>query len=154
MLKSNGNDVDGAKTKFKERFVQEGSRLFYQTLLIDLFNSTFRSQYNATLAGMSWITLVDTTLGEILTRKSVGMPVRAHSRSELEAIEKKQDEATGFLKGYYNFMRRLTGKRSIASYHVSDKPQVQPQIDSKQFFKGGNFMGENRKAFSELTLKS
>ena len=154
MLKSNGNDKDGAETKFKERFVQEGSRLFYQTLLIDLFNSTFRSQYNATLAGMSWITLVDTTLGEILTRKSVGMPVRAHSRSELEAIEKKQDEATGFLKGYYNFMRRLTGKRSIASYHVSDKPQVQPQIDSKQFFKGGNFLGENRKAFSELTLKS
>ena len=29
-----------ANTKFKERFVQEGSRLFYQTLLIDLFNST------------------------------------------------------------------------------------------------------------------
>ena len=35
MLKSNGNDVEGAQTKFKERFVQEGSRLFYQTLLID-----------------------------------------------------------------------------------------------------------------------
>ena len=71
---------------------------------------------------MSWVTLVDTTLGEILTRKSVGMPVGAHTRAELEAIEKKQNEATGFLKGYYNFMRRLTGKRSIESYHVNKEP--------------------------------
>src|SRR5699024_1481991 len=64
MLKSNGNDKEGAETKFKERFVQEGSRLFYQTLLIDLFNSTFRNAYHASLAGMSAVTLVDTTLGE------------------------------------------------------------------------------------------
>ncbi len=119
MLKSNGNDKEGAETKFKERFVQEVSRLFYQTLLIDLFNSTFRSQYNGSLAGMSWVTLTDTTLGEILTRKSVGMPVGTHSREELEAIEAKQNQATGFLKGYYNFMRKLTGKRSIESYNVT-----------------------------------
>ena len=81
------------------------------------------------------------------------MPVRSHSRSELEAIEKKQDEATGFLKGYYNFMRRLTGKRSIASYHVSDKPQIQPEA-KPMLFRGDNFLGENRKAFSDLALKS
>ena len=121
MLKSNGNDVEGAKTKFKERFVQEGSRLFYQTLLIDLFNSTFRSQYNSSLFGMSWITLTNTTLGEWLTRKSVGVPVGAHSRDELIAIEDKQNNATGFLKGYYNFMQRLTGKRSVKTYEVAPK---------------------------------
>lgn len=119
MLKSNGNDVQGAQTKFKERFVQEGSRLFYQTLLIDLFNSTFRSQYNKSLFGMTWITLTNTTLGEWLTRVSVGVPVGAHTREELLAAEAKQDNATGFLKGYYNFMQRLTGKRSIKSYDVT-----------------------------------
>ena len=123
MLKSNGNDVEGAKTKFKERFVQEGSRLFYQTLLIDLFNSTFRSQYNSSLFGMSWITLTNTTLGEWLTRKSVGVPVGAHSRDELIAIEDKQNNATGFLKGYYNFMQRLTGKRSVKTYEVNANTQ-------------------------------
>ena len=72
MLKSNGNDKEGAETKAKERFVQECSRLFYSTLLIDLFNNTFQKQYNASLLGMSWITLTDTTISEILTRKSVG----------------------------------------------------------------------------------
>lgn len=121
MLKSNGNDKQGAETKFKERFVQECSRLFYSTLLIDLFNNTFRKQYNASLLGMSWITLSDTTISEILTRKSVGMTVKPHSRDELLAIEEKQNNAKGALKGYYNFMQRLTGKRSIKSYEVKAK---------------------------------
>ncbi len=150
MLKSNGNDKDGAETKFKERFVQEISRLFYQTLLIDLFNSTFKSQYNGSLAGMSWVTLVDTTLGEILTRKSVGMPVFVHTRDELEAIEKKQNEATGFVKGYYNFMRRLTGKRSIESYHVEKESpvnEVVPKSDKSEMHL--NFTN-NRPIFTQM----
>lgn len=127
MLKSNGNDVEGAKTKFKERFVQEGSRLFYQTLLIDLFNSTFRTQYNKSLFGMSWITLTNTTLGEWLTRKSVGVPVGTHSRQELIDLENKQNNATGLKKAYYNFMKRLTGKRPIQSYEVKNNNNNQPQ---------------------------
>lgn len=121
MLKSNGNDKEGANTKFKERFVQEGSRLFYQTLLIDLFNSTFMKSYNGSLLGMSWVTLADTTLGEILTRSSVGIPTQPHTRDELVAIETEQNNSTGFKKKYYNFMQRLTGKRSIKSYEVKPK---------------------------------
>ena len=135
MLKSNGNDKEGADTKFKERFVQEGSRLFYQTLLIDLFNSTFRNQYNSSLLGMSWVTLADTTLGEILTRSSVGTPIKAHTRDELIDIETRQNNSTGFKRKYYKFMQRLTGKRSIKSYEVTPKngalqEQSTPQIPS------------------------
>ena len=129
MLKSNGNDKEGANTKFKERFVQEGSRLFYQTLLIDLFNSTFRNSYNASLLGMSWVTLADTTLGEILTRSSVGTPVKTHTRAELIDIETKQNNSTGFKRKYYNFMQRLTGKRSIKSYEVSSKGRLSESSD-------------------------
>lgn len=140
MLKSNGNDKDGANTKFKERFVQEGSRLFYQTLLIDLFNSTFRNSYNASLLGMSWVTLADTTLGEILTRSSVGIPVKAHTRDELIDIETKQNNSTGFKKKYYNFMQRLTGKRSIKTYEVAPKDtQVQTVQTTKNETANVNF---------------
>lgn len=70
---------------------------------------------------MSWITLTNTTLGEWLTRKSVGVPVGAHTRDELLAAEERQDSATGFLKNYYTFMQRLTGKRSIKSYDINAK---------------------------------
>lgn len=132
MLKSNGNDKDGAETKFKERFVQEVSRLFYQTLLIDLFNSTFSSQYHKSFFGVTWITLTNTTMGEWLTRKSVGTPVGTHSRKELIEMEEKQNNATGFKKSYYNFMRRLTGKRSIQSYNVKkeDLKELKPDFKS------------------------
>lgn len=71
--------------------------------------------------GMSWITLVDTTLGEMLTRSSVGTALKPHTRDELIAMETKQNNYTGFLKKYYNFMQRLTGKRSIKSYEVAPK---------------------------------
>ena len=149
MLKSNGNDKDGANTKFKERFVQEGSRLFYQTLLIDLFNSTFMKSYNGSLLGMSWVTLADTTLGEMLTRSSVGIPINKHTRSELIDIETKQNNSTGFKKKYYNFMQRLTGKRSIKSYEVASKggnkqasvpysPSAISVAMSKQFMSSNN----------------
>ena len=138
MLKSNGNDVEGAKTKFTERFVQEGSRLFYQTLLIDLFNSTFRSQYNRSLFGMSWITLTNTTMGEWLTRTSVGVPVGTHNRDELIALEQKQENATGIKKSYFNFMKRLTGKRSIKSYEVAPKSQQIKQSQEINFTNNNN----------------
>lgn len=132
MLKSNGNDKDGAKTKFRERLVQEASRLFYQTLLIDLFNSTFSSQYHNSLMGAAWITATNTTLGEWLTRTSVGVPVGTHSRKGLIELEEKQNNATGFKKSYYNFMRRLTGKRSIQSYNVKkeDIKNLKPDFKS------------------------
>lgn len=117
MLKSNGEDKAGANQKFKERFVQEGSRLFYQTLLIDLFNSTFRRQYNASLWGSSWVTATCTLLGEYLTRKSVGMPVLPHTRDELIEIDKRKENTKGPMKAYYNFMTRLTGKKSLSEQH-------------------------------------
>ncbi|MCM1010276.1 MAG: hypothetical protein NC390_05310 [Fusobacterium sp.] len=148
MLKSNGEDKEGADTKFKERFVQEGSRLFYQTLLIDLFNSTFRNQYNASLFGMSWISLTNTTMGEWLTRKSVGVAVKPHTRDELLAMEKEKNEATGFTKKYYNFMTRLTGKRSIESYNVKKdvaKPQEKEEVTA-QALKTADYMEMIRKA--------
>lgn len=117
MLKSNGEDKDGAKLKAKERFVQEMSRLFYQTLLISLFNNTFRTQYNGSLWGMSWVTASNTVIGEILNRKSIGMPAKKYSREELLENEKRKENATGFTKSYYNFMARLTGKKSLSEIH-------------------------------------
>ena len=155
MLKSNGNDKEGANTKFKERFVQEGSRLFYQTLLIDLFNSTFRNQYNSSLLGMSWVTLVDTTLGEMLTRSSVGTPIKAHTRDELIDIETKQNNSTGFLKKYYSFMQRLTGKRSIKSYEVTPR-NAKPQTNIPSLVEANKniiFKNNENSAFNNFTSK-
>jgi len=96
-------------------------------LLIDLFNSTFRSQYNSSLWGMTWITASNTVISEMLNRKSVGMPIKAHSRDELLQIEKKKEESTGIARGYYDFMARLTGKKSLAEQH-QDKAAKKAEI--------------------------
>ena len=72
---------------------------------------------------MSWITLTNTTMGEWLTRKSVGVPVGTHTRDQLIELENKQENATGFERKYYDFMKRLTGKRSIKTYEVDKKEQ-------------------------------
>ena len=70
---------------------------------------------------MSVITVTNTTLGEMLTRKSVGTSLKAHTRDELIEMETKRDNATGFVKKYYSFMQKLTGKRSIKSYEVAPR---------------------------------
>ena len=82
---------------------------------------------------MSWITLTNTSLGEVLTRSSVGTPCKAHTRDELIAIETKQNNSTGFTKKYYNFMQRLTGKRSIKSYEVAPKTAPKPVAQPVNF---------------------
>jgi len=124
MLKSNGNDKDGAELKSKERFVQEGSRFFYSTLLISLFNNTFKPQYNNSLFGMAWVTAACTIISENLNRKSVGVPVGEKTRSQMEVLEKKREEAPPALKAYYGFMARLTGKKSLAEQHVAKQQAV------------------------------
>ena len=62
-------------------------------------------------------------MGEWLTRRSVGTPTKPLTRDEMLAYEKVRNEATGFKKKYYNFMTRLTGKRSISSYNVNKEKQ-------------------------------
>ena len=60
------------------------------------------------------------------------MPVGTHSRDQLIALEEKQDNATGFLKKYYDFMKRLTGKRPIKTYEVDKKEQFGAAIKAEE----------------------
>ncbi len=113
MLKSNGEDKEGAKEKANERIIQRLSALFYQTLFINWFNSTFRSTYNSSLKGMAAVAIPNTLTTEILTRKSIGMPIGRKSLEELNEIDEKNEKRTGFAGQYFKFMRLLTGKKPL-----------------------------------------
>ena len=70
-------------------------------------------------------------------------------------MEEKQNNSTGFKKKYYNFMQRLTGKRSIKSYEVAPKstpltasPQPQMQNMTK------NIMFQNNGTLDKLIKES
>lgn len=113
MIKSNGEDTEGAKEKANERIIQRLSALFYQSMLINWFNSTFRSTYNSSLKGMASVAIPNTITTEILTRKSIGMPIGKKTYEELAANEEKNENRKGFLGKYFKFMRLLTGKKPL-----------------------------------------
>ena len=113
MLKSNGDDKPTAKLKAKERFVQEISRIFYATMFIDLFNSTFRKAYNNSLLGMSAVTAACTVAGEYTARAAIGMPVTEQTQAQILEKELAHYEDTGIKGKFFRFMSRLTGKKVL-----------------------------------------
>ena len=127
MIKSNGEDKEGAKEKAYERVIQRLSALFYQSMLINWFNSTFRATYNSSLKGMAAVAAPNTLTTEILTRKSIGMPISKKSYEELYDNEKRNENRTGFIGEYFKFMRLLTGKKPLKDRMPKDK-QVDTQV--------------------------
>ncbi len=121
MLKSDGEDKEGAKEKANERIIQRLSALFYQTMLINWFNSTFRSTYNSSLKGMTAVAIPNTLTTELLTRTSIGMPVGKKSYEELQALDEKNENRTGLVGKYFKFMRLLTGKKPLKDRLPKDK---------------------------------
>ncbi len=113
MIKSDGEDKKTAVEKARERVVQRLSALFYQTMLIHWFNSTFCSLYHNSLGGMAAVASMNTISTEILTRKSIGMPIGKKSFEELQEIDEKNENRKGLLGKYFKFMRLLTGKKPL-----------------------------------------
>lgn len=123
MMKSDGEDKEGAKEKAYERIIQRLSALFYQALFINWFNSTFKSTYTSSLKGMAAVSIPNTLTTEILTRKSIGMPITKKSYEELYENEKKNENRKGFVGKYFKFMRLLTGKKPLKDRMPKDKKQ-------------------------------
>ena len=121
MLKSDGEDKEGAKEKANERIIQRLSGLFYQTLFINWFNATFRSTYNSSLRGMATVAIPNTITTELLTRSSIGMPIGRKTYEELQEIDRKNENRTGFAGKYFKFMRLLTGKKPLKDRLPKDK---------------------------------
>ncbi|MCD7878476.1 MAG: hypothetical protein LUG16_00915, partial [Candidatus Gastranaerophilales bacterium] len=121
MIKSNGEDKESAKETANERIIQRLSGLFYQALFINWFNATFRTTYNSSLKGMTAVVIPNTLTTEVLTRKSIGMPVGKKSFEELQANEEKNENRKGFIGKYFKFMRLLTGKKPLKDRMPKDK---------------------------------
>lgn len=120
MLKSNGEDKEGARQKAQERVVQRVSALFYQTMFMNWFNSVFRDVYNSSLAGMSSVVTGNTLATEFFTRASIGMPLMPKTYDQLQAVDEKNRTRKGFAGKYFRFMMKLTGKKPLSP----KKPQV------------------------------
>ncbi len=124
MIKSNGENKEQAKEKANERIIQRLSALFYQAMFINLFNSTFKSLYNSSLLGMALVVAPNTLTTEIVTRKSIGMPVRRKTYEQLQELDEKNENRKGLAGKYFKFMRLLTGKKPLKDRLPKDKAKV------------------------------
>lgn len=125
MIKSDGEDKEDAKEKAYERIIQRLSALFYQTMFINLFNSTFRSTYNSSLKGMASVVAPNTVTTELVTRSSIGMPIKRKTYDEIVALEEKNANRKGLAGKYFKFMRLLTGKKPLSQRMPKNKMQAQ-----------------------------
>lgn len=132
MIKSDGEDLEGAKEKANERIIQRLSALFYQSMLINWFNSTFRATYNSSLRGMASVAIPNTITTEILTRKSIGMPIGRKTYEELQENEEKNDNKKGFLGKYFKFMRLLTGKKPLKDRMPKNQSDSAQSVKTQQ----------------------
>lgn len=121
MLKSNGEDKDGALMKAKERAIQETSRTFYNVLFINLFNDTFRNTYNSSLLGAQSVNMASTLIGEYVNRKAIGMPVKQSSRNDILNKEYENLTSKGAKGKFFRFMSRLTGKKALSQRESTQK---------------------------------
>ena len=76
---------------------------------------------------MAAVAAPNTLTTEILTRKSIGMPISKKSYEELYDNEKRNENRTGFIGEYFKFMRLLTGKKPLKDRMPKDK-QIDTQV--------------------------
>ena len=93
-------------------------------MFINLFNSTFKSLYNSSLLGMALVVAPNTLTTEIVTRKSIGMPVRRKTYEQLQELDEKNENRKGLAGKYFKFMRLLTGKKPLKDRLPKDKAKV------------------------------
>lgn len=114
MVNSEGKDKKQAVQKAKERTLQRMVSVFYSSFMLKISNGFLRNIYNASLPGTVAVNTSTQTAMEVLTRKSIGMPVGENTRVGIQEMEQKNREAGGFKGKYFRLMSFLTGKKNLS----------------------------------------
>lgn len=126
LITSHGKDVEGADAVAKERIMHKVSNFFFNTLLMNLFNSVFETAYHGSLLGAGAVAAATEITNETLIRKSIGVPTRKMTRDEIIEHDKNNLERDDFWGKYFRFMSKLTGKKTI-SQKVQDQEKKKAQ---------------------------
>lgn len=126
LITSHGEDVEGANAVAKERVMHKVSNFFFNSLLMNLFNSVFESAYHGSLIGAGAVAAATEFTNENLIRKSIGVPTKKMSREEIQEHDRQNLERNDFWGKYFRFMSKLTGKKTI-SQKVQDQEKKKAQ---------------------------
>lgn len=126
LITSHGEDVEGANAVAKERVMHKVSNFFFNSLLMNLFNSVFETAYHGSLLGAGAVAAATEFTNENLIRKSIGVPTKKMSREEIIEHDRQNLERDDFWGKYFRFMSKLTGKKTI-SQKVQDQEKKKAQ---------------------------
>ncbi|MBP7211329.1 hypothetical protein KBA27_00685 [bacterium] len=131
MINSAGQDKKEAGIKAKERTLQRAFSIFYSKFTIQLGNTFFRDFYNASLPGSAAVNIATQTAMEVLTRKSIGMPVGESSKDEIYQTETKNQSAKGLKGGFFKAMAYVTGKKNISQQKQAKTEKEKSKVNNK-----------------------
>ncbi|MDD3437184.1 MAG: hypothetical protein PHC64_08550 [Candidatus Gastranaerophilales bacterium] len=114
MINSEGQDKEKAAEKAKERAIQRIVSILYQRLVMQISNSFLKPIYDASLLGSQIINTSTQTAMEVLTRKSIGMPVGESTKTEIQKTEQENNQAKGLKGKYFRAMAYVTGKKKLS----------------------------------------
>ncbi len=89
---------------------------------------------------MAAVSGTNTIATELITRKSIGMPIGRKTLDELNAIDEKNEKRTGFLGQYFKFMRLLTGKKPLKDRLQKNKQVAEEKVKKSNF----NFLDKSQ----------
>lgn len=114
LITSGGKDVEGANAVAKERIMHKVSNFFFNSLLMNLFNSVFETAYHGSLLGAATVAAATEFTNENLIRKSIGVPTKKMTREEIIEHDRQNLERDDFWGKYFRFMSKITGKKTIS----------------------------------------
>ena len=114
LITSHGEDVEGANAVAKERVMHKVSNFFFNSLLMNLFNTVFEKAYHGSLLGAGLVAAATEFTNENLIRKSIGVPTRKMTRAQIEEHDRQNLERDDFWGKYFRFMSKITGKKTIS----------------------------------------
>ena len=89
---------------------------------------------------MAAVVAPNTITTEVVTRASIGMPIKRKTYDEIIALEEKNENRKGLAGKYFKFMRLLTGKKPLSERMPKDSKKAvdvvkQPQVANAEVVK-------------------
>ncbi len=114
LIESEGRDTKKASEEVGTRISQKISNFIINGTLMNLFNSTFNKQLNASLFGAAWVPTLTELSNEFLTRKSIFQPITPMgSKQEIIDFEAEQNSRKGLIGWWNKTYKKLTNKKSL-----------------------------------------
>lgn len=115
LIESGGKDVKKAEEEKNQRIAQKLANFVVNGTLMNLFNSTFKTQINSGLVPAAINAVATETTNEFMVRKLINSPILPKdSKQEIVDFEEKQSNKKGIAGWWSKTYRKLTGKKSLS----------------------------------------